>query len=278
MKNITTVSRKELSSFCHDETFISPLASVHPKARLGKNVHVEAYSVIGENVSIGDYTHIKNHVIIHGETKIGTHCLISPFVVLGHEPQHLKHKGKTFPVIIGNHVHIREHCTLHQGTLNNTEVGDYSLLMVGCHLGHDCRLGRHVVLSNQVGLAGHVVVDDYSVIGGMTGVHQRVHIGKGSMVGGFSALVDDVIPYGMVLGNRAHLEGINLHRLKHLGFSKKEIHEFYRFYRYVFQNQQGTLQERLKTLNKDLLLNPCVKEAYEFIFAKHRRSLALPKK
>lgn len=269
----------EKTSF-QEKVFVHPSAFVHPSVQLGKGVHIDAYSVLGENVVVGDYTHIKNHVVIHGETKIGHHCLISPFVVLGHEPQHLLHQGKTFPVIIGNHVHIREHCTLHQGTHRSTKVGDHCLLMVGCHLGHDCQLGRHVVLSNQVGLAGHVKIDDHGVVGGMTGVHQWVHIGKGAMIGGFSALTQDVAPYGIAIGNRAVLESVNIHRLKRLGFSGKIIQEFYKFYQEIFFKTEGSLKERLKILEKDpvLLRNPCIQDVYDFLMIPHKRSLTLGSK
>ena len=203
---------------------IHPTAVVEKGAELDEGVIVDAFSYIGSNVKIGKNTVVKQGAVIEGDTTIGEECLIFG-ATIGVEPQDLKYRGEPSKVIIGNRVKIREYVTIHRGTEGGgmvTKVGDNVLLMAYSHIAHDCHIGNDVIVANGVQLAGHVIVEDFAVIGGLTGVHQFVRIGKHAMVGGASAVHRDVPPFTLASGNRAKLEGINIVGLKGEVFQKKK--------------------------------------------------------
>jgi UDP-N-acetylglucosamine acyltransferase len=169
---------------------IHPTAIVSPDANIGEGATIGAYSIIGRQVRIGSNTAISSHVVIEDGTEIGENCQISQFSSIGGVPQDLKFKGEITKVVIGNFNNIREFVSINRATCEDigvTMIGDHNLIMAYCHVAHNCHLRNNIVLANGTNLAGHVIVEDYAVVGGLTGVHQFTHIGAHSMIGGFSA-------------------------------------------------------------------------------------------
>lgn len=199
---------------------IHETAVIAPGAKIGKNVTIGAYSVIGENVEIDDGAVIMPHVTIEGWTRIGKEAKIFPYASIGADPQDLKFRGEKSYTVIGDRTNIRECVTIHRATGEGeyTIVGNDCLLMATVHIAHNCQLGNNVIMSNAAMLAGHVIVEDRAVIGGMTGVHQFVKIGRRAMVGGMAKLIQDVVPYTMVDGHPARAIGLNS-----VGIKREEI-------------------------------------------------------
>ncbi len=196
---------------------------------IGDNVEIGAYTVIEGKVKIADNTVIHPSVYIGGNTDIGRNNEIFSFSSIGTIPQDLKYKNEDSQLHIGDNNTIREHCTFNLGTRGGgmiTKTGNNSLFMTGVHIAHDCIVGDNVILANQVTLGGHVIIEDNAVLGGLSAVHQFCKIGTLAMVGGMSAVENDVIPYGLVIGNRAKLAGINLIGLRRANFDNKDIIEF----------------------------------------------------
>ena len=228
-------------------TEIHATAIVDPKAQLESSAIVGPYCVVGPNVKIGGEVKLHSHVVVAGDTTIDAQTQIFPFASVGHQPQDLKYRGEESRLEIGAQTTIREHVTLNPGTEGGgmvTRVGDHCLLMVGAHVAHDCQVGDHAILVNNATLAGHVEIGPWAIIGGLSAVHQYVRIGRHAMIGGVSGVENDVIPYGSVFGNRAHLSGLNLIGLKRRSFSRDVIHDLRRAYRLIFA-QEGTQSERL---------------------------------
>ncbi len=260
---------------------IHPTAIIEEGAILGKNVEIGAFCVIGNNVIIGDGCKLKPHVVIEGNTKIGKNNLIYSFAVIGQQPQDLKYKGEPSRIEIGDNNNIREHCTIHPGTEGDnmvTMIGSNNLLMVGVHVAHDCIIANNCVLANNVTLAGHVHIDDFAVIGGLSGVHQFVHVGKHAMVGGMTALERDVIPYGLVIGERqTSLEGINLVGLKRRNFSKEEIDNLRHFYKEAFCVEGNNLFELVESLRENYKGCKVVNDIIDFITFDSKRHMTVKK-
>lgn len=213
--------------------YIHETAVVYPGARIGKNVEIGPYSVIGENVEIGEGTVIGPHVVITGWTSIGRDCKIYQFASIGEEPQDLKFAGEKSYVFIGDRTKIREGATVHRATGEGeeTRIGNDCLLMAYTHVAHNCVLGNNIIMSNASMLAGHVVVEDRVVIGGITGVHQFVKIGRNAMIGGTSKLVQDVVPYTIVDGHPAKVVGLNSVGISRAGIpveSRRNIKKAYK--------------------------------------------------
>ena len=228
-------------------TEIHATAIVDPKAQLEPSAIVGPYCMVGPNVKIGGEVKLHSHVVLAGHTTIDAQTQIFPFASVGHQPQDLKYRGEESQLEIGAQTTIREHVTLNPGTEGGgmvTRVGDHCLLMVGAHVAHDCQVGDHAILVNNATLAGHVEIGPWAIIGGLSAVHQFVRIGRHAMIGGMSGVENDVIPYGSVFGNRAHLSGLNLVGLKRRSFSRDVIHDLRRAYRLIFA-QEGTQSERL---------------------------------
>jgi len=245
---------------------IHPTAVVEKGAELDEGVVVEAFSYIGSNVKIGKNTVVKQGSVIEGDTTIGEECLIFG-ATIGVEPQDLKYRGEPSKVIIGNRVKIREYVTIHRGTEGGgmvTKVGDNVLLMAYSHVAHDCHIGNNVIVANGVQLAGHVIVEDFAIIGGLTGVHQFVRIGKHAMVGGASAVHRDVPPFTLASGNRAKLEGITIVGLKRRGFSKEEIRALSKAFELLFKGDTP-LQISLKKVEDNFKDFPSILELVKFI-------------
>ena len=260
-------------------TDIHPTAIVADGAQVGVGVTVGPYSIVGADVQLGDGVVLHSHAVIEGRTKIGAGGSVYPFAVIGHRPQDTKYAGEPSTLVIGERCTIREHVTMHPGTTSGdmiTEVGDNCLIMVGAHVAHDCRIGNHVIMANNASLGGHVIIEDHAILGGMVAVHQFVRIGRHAMIGGASAVDADIIPYGSVSGDRAHLLGLNLVGLKRRGFGNEEIHALQKAYRMLF-GPEGTLQERLDDVADTYAANGLVSDVVDFARADSHRPICQPR-
>ena len=258
---------------------IHATAIVDPAAQIGNSVEIGPYCVIGPQVRLEDNVKLIAHVVVDGRTCIGPHTVVYPFASLGLRPQDLKYKGEPSTLEIGAHNQIREYVTMNPGTEGGgmiTRVGNHCLFMVGAHVAHDCQIGDHVILANNATLAGHVTVGDYAIIGGLAAVHQFVRIGEHAMIGGMSGVENDVIPYGMVKGDRAHLAGLNLVGLERRGFGREDIRALRSAYRMLFANE-GTMAERLEEVAKLYKNEAHIASVIEFIRSRASRALCQPK-
>lgn len=253
-------------------------AIVAEGATLGNNVSVGPFSIVGPAVTLHDGVTIKGHVVVEGRTSIGPNSVVFPFASIGHQPQDLKYRGEDSELIVGANTVIREHVTMNPGTSGGglvTQTGRNCLFMVGAHVAHDCRIGDHVILVNNATLGGHVEIGDYAIVGGMSAVHQFVRIGAYAMVGGMSGVENDVIPYGSVTGNRAHLSGLNIVGLKRRNFSREQIHDLRAAYRLLFA-EEGTMQEHLEDVATLFSGNELVMEVVGFVRADSSRAICQP--
>jgi len=253
-------------------------AVVAPAARLGANVKIGPFCTVGPDVDLGDGVELVSHVAVAGRTKVGARTKIFPFASIGHEPQDLKFRGEPSTLTIGKECLIREGVTMNPGTEGGgmaTSVGDNCAFLANSHVGHDCHVGNNVIFSNNVMLAGHCTVGDYVIIGGGAAVIQFARVGPHAFVGGMSGLEHDLIPYGMALGNRAYLSGLNIIGLQRRGFSRAQIHDLRRAYRLMFA-QEGTLLERVEDVAVEFKDHPIVVEIVEFIRQGGKRSLCTP--
>jgi len=219
---------------------IHPTAIISPDAQLAEGVHIGPYAIIGAEVEIGKNTMIGPHTVIDDFTHIGEGCHIFQFCSIGAPPQDLKFGGEKTRVVIGNFNTIREFVTIHRSTaadIGVTIIGDHNLIMAYCHVAHNCKLGNRIIMSNAATLAGHVHVEDYAVISGLSGIHQFCRIGAHCMVGGASAVVKDVPPYTIVQGNHAKLFGLNVIGLKRRNFPENTIKAIKDAYKIVFRSQ-----------------------------------------
>lgn len=257
---------------------IHPSAIIEKGAELGADVRIGAYCVIGPNVKLGDRVELKSHVAVDGYTTIGEETVVYPFASLGHAPQDLKYKGEKTELVIGKKNKIREHVTMNPGTVQDegkTIVGDNCLFMMSSHVAHDCKVGSNVILANNATLAGHVEVGDFAIIGGLSAVHQFVRIGPFAMIGGMSGVEYDVIPYGLVKGERAHLAGLNYVGLERRGFTKEQIQTLMKAFKKLF-DQGGTLSERIDAVANDFGSEQAVMRIIDFARTKEGRSLLQP--
>ena len=223
---------------------IHPTASVHPSAELGKDVVVGAYTIVGENVRIGDRTVLESNIMIEKWTSIGESCHIHFGSVIGSPPQDLKYKGEKSWVVIGDRNHIREYVTINRptGKGNVTQIGHDNLLLTNVHIGHNCVLGDSITITNMSNIAGHSIIEDNVIIGGVAGVHQYVRIGKGAMVGAYTRLVQDMPPFMLCEGNPALVRGINAVGLKRRGASLSTLKELKSIYKIVYRSDLNTSQ------------------------------------
>lgn len=252
---------------------------VAPNAKIGSNVKIGPFCVLGPHVEIGDGCKLHSHVVIEGHTILGSGCEIFPFASLGHIPQDLKFSGEESQLIIGNNNRIREYVTMNPGTEGGglvTRVGSNGLFMAQAHVAHDCQVGDHVILANGAALAGHCVVGDHAIIGGLSAVHQFVRIGKYAFVGGMSGVENDVIPFGMVVGPRASLKGLNVIGIKRSDLDRSELKLLREAYDLLFA-EGGTLSERVKKVAKTYKDVKSIKEILDFIQSDTTRSLSVPK-
>jgi UDP-N-acetylglucosamine acyltransferase len=260
-------------------TEIHPSAVVDPAARLGRGVRIGPFCVVGSDVELGDGVDLVSHVVVAGRTRIGARTRIFPFASIGHQPQDLKYKGEPSTLSIGADCILREGVTMNPGTEGGgmkTVVGDRCAFLANSHVGHDCIVGNNVVFSNGALLAGHCTVSDFAIIGGGAAVIQFARVGPHAFVGGMSGLENDLIPYGMATGNRAHLSGLNIVGLQRRGFSRTDIHALRRAYRLLFA-AEGTMAERIADVAEEYQGNPIVEEILAFMRTPGKRSLCTPR-
>ena len=208
------------------ESAIHPTAVIEPGAEIGTGVRIGPFCVVGSQVRLADRVELRSHVVVTGDTAIGDETVIFPFASIGEVPQDLKYRGEKVRLKIGARNRIREYVTMNPGTEGGggvTRIGDDGLFMAGAHVAHDCRIGDRVILVNNASVAGHCVLEDDVIVGGLSGVHQFVRIGRGAMIGAVTMVTADVIPFGLVQGPRGHLDGLNLIGLKRRGVSRAEI-------------------------------------------------------
>ena len=250
---------------------------IDPKAKISSSVKIGAYSVIGPNVEINENTTIHSHVNISGNTKIGKNNMIYPFASIGSDPQDLKYNGEDTKLIIGNKNTIREYVTINPGTVGDqgkTLIGNNCLFMISSHVAHDCLVGNNVIIANNVPLGGHVIIEDNVVVGGNSAVQQFTRIGKMAMIGGMTGVLHDVIPYGLSIGNRNLLQGLNLIGLRRAKFENKEILGLSEAYKEIFATKN--LTENISKLNGSSRENLLVKEVIKFITKDKKRSICTP--
>ncbi len=261
------------------ETSIHPTAIVEDGAVVAAGVRLGPYCVVGKDVSLGEGVELVSHAVVAGTTTIGARTRIFPFASIGHQPQDLKYKGEPCSLFVGADCIIREGVTMNPGTGGGgsvTTVGDGCAFLANSHVGHDCNVGRNVIFSNNVMLAGHCTVGDYAIIGGGAAVIQFARVGPHAFVGGMSGLENDLIPYGVALGNRAYLSGLNIVGLQRRGFSRADIHDLRRAYRSLFA-AEGTLVERMEDVAQEFAGHAIVQEIIAFIRQGGKRSLCTPK-
>ena len=256
---------------------IHKTAIVDSKAKISSSVNIGPYCVIGPNVEINENVKIYSHVNISGNTKIGKGNKIYPFVSIGNDPQDLKYNGEESKLIIGDNNKIREYVTINPGTIGGgglTKIGNDCLFMISSHVAHDCEVGNNVIIANNVPLGGHAIIEDNVVIGGNSAVQQFTRIGKMAMVGGMTGVLHDVIPYGLSIGNRNYLQGLNLVGLRRANFNNKDILGLTEAYKEIFATKN--LTDNLRKLNGEFKENTLVKDVIKFITKDKKRSICTP--
>ena len=259
---------------------IHPTAIVEPGAELGPDVRIGPFCHVGARVVLEDAVELVSHVVVAGITRVGARTRIFPFASIGHQPQDLKFKGEESRLEIGADNIIRESVTMNPGTQGGgllTRIGDGCLFMASAHVAHDCRVGNHVIMANNVALGGHIVIGDHAFLGGQSAVHQFVRIGPHAMIGGLTGVERDVIPYGMVVGDRARLNGLNIVGLQRRGFSRDEIQALRTAYQMIFGEEIGTLADRVNEAAERFPEMRPVQEIIAFIRADSSRGLVQPK-
>jgi UDP-N-acetylglucosamine acyltransferase len=259
---------------------IHPTAIIAKGAKLGKNIFIGPYCVIGENVTLGDSVELKSHIVIEGNTNIGAGTEVFPFASIGHIPQDKKYNGEHSRLVIGKKNVIREYVTINPGTKGGgmvTRIGDGCLLMVGCHVAHDCQVGDKVILANNATLAGHVEIGSNAILGGLSAVRQYVRIGEHAMIGGMAAIESDVIPYGIALNERGYLAGINIVGLKRCGFDRETINAIRSVYNTLFGFGDSVFSERLIQVENEYRDNEEVMKIIDFLKTDTSRAICKPK-
>jgi UDP-N-acetylglucosamine acyltransferase len=257
---------------------VHPSAIVAPEARIGEDVTIGPFCLVGPDVTLGDGVTLRSHVVVEGKTEIGARTVVYAFAALGARPQDLKFAGEDSTLVIGEDNTIREGVTMNPGTADGglvTRVGSHGLFMVGAHIAHDCVVGDHVILANNASVAGHCTVGDHAILGGLSGVHQFVRIGAHAFIGGLAGVVDDVIPFGMAVGNRANLSGLNVVGLKRRGFTREQVQELRKAYRLLF-SPEGGFSERVADVESMFSDNEAVQQIVAFIKARSDRPICQP--
>jgi UDP-N-acetylglucosamine acyltransferase len=251
---------------------VHPTAIVDPRAELDRNVEVGAYCVIGAGVKIGNGSKLHPHAVIQGRTSMGEANVVFPFASVGSAPQDLKYKGEPSELLIGNRNTIREYVSLNPGTTGGgmvTRIGDQNLLMMYCHIAHDCIVGDRNVIANGATLGGHVIIEDNVIVGGLVGIHQFVRIGTGAILGAGSMVSKDVPPYCNATGDRAKLHGLNIEGLRRRGFDKATIAAIRKAYRIAFQSRLR-IEDALNRIRHDIPAIPEIEKFIAFIAGSQR--------
>ena len=254
-------------------------AVVEEGAVIGPGTTVGPFSLVGAKVRLGAGVVIKSHAVVTGETEVGDETVIFPGAVIGEIPQDLKFKGEATRLSIGKRNRIREGVTMNTGTEGGgglTRVGDDCLFMTGAHVAHDARVGDRVIVANQGAIAGHCVIEDDVIIGGLSGIHQWVRVGKGAIIGAVTMVTNDVIPYGLVQGPRGQLDGLNLVGLKRRGVAREDITALRAAFQMLAQGE-GAFADRAKRL-RDETGSAYVREIVDFILADSDRHFLTPER
>ncbi|MCY4336444.1 MAG: acyl-ACP--UDP-N-acetylglucosamine O-acyltransferase [Litoreibacter sp.] len=261
-----------MSGSVHPSAVIEDGAAIDPTAKIG------AFCTVGPNVKIGPGVELKSHVVVTGQTTIGADTVVFPFAVIGEIPQDLKFDGEETRLEIGARNRIREGVTMNTGTAGGgglTKVGDDCLFMTGAHVGHDAIVGNGVIMANQAALAGHCIIEDRVIIGGLAGIHQFVRIGRGAIIGAVTMVTNDVIPYGLVQAPRGELDGLNYVGLKRAGVARSDITALRAAYQMLRQGD-GAFQDRAGRL-RDETDSAYVQEVVDFILGQSDRSFLTPR-
>ncbi len=254
-------------------------AVIEDGAEIGSEVVMGPFCHIGENVKLGDGAVLHSHAVVAGHTTIGAGAKIFPFASVGHEPQDMKYYGEKSMVEIGINCVIREGVTINPGTAgdaNLTKIGDNCVFLANSHVAHDCFIGNNVIFSNAVMVAGHCKVGNNVIFGGGAGVHQFCRIGDNAFVGGLSGVENDIIPFGMALGNRAYLGGLNIVGMKRAGVGRDSIHKARKAFRELFDTGSN-IADKLPRIEAEIGDDAVVKSILDFVRDGGDRSLCTPK-
>ncbi|MDP2062817.1 MAG: acyl-ACP--UDP-N-acetylglucosamine O-acyltransferase [Phaeovulum sp.] len=257
--------------------FVHPSAVVDPGAVIGAGARIGPFCVVGAEVVLGARVELKSHVVVGGATEIGEDTVVFPFASLGQAPQDLKYRGEASRLVIGARNRIREYVTMNPGTEGGglvTCIGNDCLFMASAHVAHDCQIGDRVILVNSVAVAGHCVIEEDVIVGGLSGVHQFVRIGRGAIIGALTMVTADVIPHGLVQGPRGVLEGLNLVGLKRRGAGKPEIAELRELYAAL---GEGNFRDAARRLSDAGGAGPMAREVLDFILGPSDRSFLTPR-
>lgn len=257
---------------------IHPSAVIADGAVIGADCTIGPFCVIGPKVVLGQGVALKSHVVVDGDTHIGDGTTIFSFAVIGEIPQDLKFSGEESRLRIGRRNRIREHVTMNTGTAGGggeTRIGDDGLFMAGCHIAHDAIVGNRVIVVNSTAVAGHCVIEDDVIIGGLCGVHQWVRIGQGAIIGALSMVTHDVIPHGLVMGPRGELDGLNLVGLKRKGVARADITALRAAF-LALKDGEGTVHDRAERLRVELD-SDYVRQMVDFILGESDRGLLTPR-
>lgn len=260
-----------------DQARIHPSAVIEDGAKIGADCVIGPFCVVGPQVVLHDRVELKSHVVITGQTEIGEDSVVFSFAVIGEIPQDKKFNGEASLLVIGKRNRIREHVTMNPGTEGGggvTRVGDDCLFMAGCHIAHDAILGNRVIVVNSSAVAGHCIIEDDVIIGGLSGIHQFVRIGRGAIIGAVSMVTNDVIPFGLVQGPRGQLDGLNLVGLKRRGVDRSDITALRAAFQMLAQGE-GAFQERARRMGEEFD-SDYVQEIVKFVTGETDRSFLTP--
>ena len=250
---------------------------IDSKARISKNVEIGPFCYVGPNVELGENIKLISNVHLEGNTKIGNGTKIFPFASIGTQPQDLKYKNEKNSIIIGDNNVIREYVTINPGTEGGglkTIIGNNCLFMISSNVAHDCKIGNNVIIANNVPLGGHVTIEDNVVIGGNSAVQQFTRIGRLAMIGGMTGVLKDVIPFGLSIGNRNYLQGLNLIGLRRKKYENQKIIGLDKAYKEIFSSKN--LHENLSKINGEYKDNELVNEVITFIAKDKKRPICSP--
>ncbi|WP_040593505.1 acyl-ACP--UDP-N-acetylglucosamine O-acyltransferase [Mesorhizobium metallidurans] len=259
-------------------TVIHPSSVIEAGAKIGEGVRIGPFCHVSADAVIGDRVELVSHVSVMGATMIGASTKVYPMATLGGPPQNTKHKGGRTTLVIGENCTIREGVTMHLGTDSSrgeTVIGDNGNFLAYAHIAHDCIVGKNATFANQATLGGHCEIGDNVYIGGLTAVHQFVRVGDNAFLGGCSAIVGDVIPYAIAVGNRASLRGLNIIGLKRAGLPRSEIHTLRKAYRTIFDRSR-TVGENIEFAKAEFVSSPTAMKIIDFIASRGKRHYAVP--
>ena len=256
---------------------IHKTSEIDKKAKISKNVKIGPFCYVGPGVELNENVELISTVHIEGDTTVGSGTKIFPFASIGTQPQDLKYKGEKNSLTIGENNLIREYVTINPGTEgggSKTEIGNNCLFMISSHVAHDCKIGNNVIIANNVPLGGHVTIEDSVVIGGNSAVQQFTRIGRLAMIGGMTGVLKDVIPFGLSIGNRNYLQGLNLIGLRRQKYDNRKIIGLDKAYKDIFSSKN--LHENLSKINGEFKDNELVSEVIKFIEKDKKRPICSP--